>query len=109
MTATLDFGDLDSHVAITPALPGPNTVEVELEAADGGAMPEAEQVVVLATLEEKNIGPLRYEAEEGEPGMYMVEGADLSIAGDWHLRVEVTESEFEQFAGTVVVPIEELP
>jgi copper transport protein len=107
-TATLDFGDMAAHVAIDPAGAGANTIEVELE-GEAGAMAEAEEVVVLATLEEKSIGPLRYEAEEMEPGMYMVEGADLSIAGDWQLRVEVSESEFEQFAGTVVVPIMELP
>ena len=36
----------------------------------------------------------------------MVEGASLSIAGDWELRIEALMGEFDLLTETVTVPVQ---
>ena len=63
---------------------------------------------MAATLPARGIGPLRYTAEQGmEPGAYQVMDANLSLAGDWRIRIEAREGEFDLFTTDVTVPIEE--
>jgi hypothetical protein len=42
-----------------------------------------------------------------EAGAYRVMDANLSLAGDWRVRIEARVGEFELFTKDVTVPIEE--
>ena len=91
-----------AHVTVTPAMPGTNEIHLEFEQE----RPDA--VRVLASLPERGIGPLRYRAKRGdEPRALVVEAANLSVAGDWQLRIEARRGEFDLFTETISVPIEE--
>jgi copper transport protein len=98
----LELGPLMAHVEVVPAMVGRNEIHLRFT----GDRPD--EVNVSASLKSKGIGPLRYKARRGmEPGALMVERASLSPAGDWELRIEARQGEFELFTETVSVPIEE--
>jgi copper transport protein len=98
----VELGPLMAHVTVMPAMPGTNEIHLEFE----DEQPDA--VRVLASLPERDIGPLRYRARQGgERRAFVVEAANLSLAGDWRLRIEARRGEFEQFTETISVPIEE--
>ena len=87
--------------------PGPNTIRLELMEGEIPATGVSE-VRIAATLPSRGIGPLRFTTRAGgEPGMYAVRGAQLPIAGDWQLRIEVRRGEFELLTETVMVRVEE--
>jgi copper transport protein len=91
-----------AHVTVMPAMPGTNEIHLEFEEE----RPDA--VRVLASLPARGIGPLRYTARRGdEPRALVVEGANLSVTGDWQLRIEARRGEFDLFTKTISVPIEE--
>jgi hypothetical protein len=63
---------------------------------------------VSASLPANRIGSLRYTAEPAtRPRALAVHAANLSLAGDWVLRIEARRGEFELFTETISVPIEE--
>jgi copper transport protein len=98
------LGDMEAMVAVDPATPGENTITITfMEAAE----PPSE-VSVSASLPSQEIGPLDFTAEPdpAEQGSYVVEGASLSIAGDWELRIEALMGEFDLLTETITVPIQ---
>jgi copper transport protein len=100
----IELGPLMSHVSVTPAMPGANQIHMRFE----GGRPD--EVRVSASLPGKGLGPLRYSAKAGvEPGALVVPDANLSLAGDWRLRIEARRGEFDLFTKTLSVPIEEEP
>ena len=66
------------------------------------------EVTASASLPSQDIGPLDLTAEPdpAEPGAYVIEGASLSIAGDWELRIEALLGEFDLLTETITVPIQ---
>jgi hypothetical protein len=66
------------------------------------------EVSVSASLPSQKIGPLDFTAEPdpAEPGSFVIEGASLSIAGNWELRIEALMGEFDLLTETVTVPIQ---
>jgi copper transport protein len=98
------LGPLMAHVTVMPAMPGANDIHLEFE--DG----PPDELRVAASLPAQNIGPLRYTAKRGaEPGALVVQAANLSLPGDWRLRIEARRGEFDLFTETISVPIEEEP
>jgi len=98
----VELGPLMAHVTVMPATPGPNEIHLQFE----DEQPDA--VRVLASLPEREIGPLRYRARRGdEARALVVETANLSVAGDWQLRIEARRGEFDLFTETISVPIDE--
>lgn len=105
-------GGVEAHVAVDPGTAGRNAIHIRFAAAGGHEGTEALEfaaVNVAATLASKQLGPLRYEAKPApEPrGEYVVENAQLPLAGDWQLRIEARRGEFELLAQTVSIAIRE--
>ena len=102
---TVQLGDMEAMVVVDPAMPGENTITVTL--MDPAAAEGLTEVSVAASLPSRNIGPLDLTAEPdpAEPGSYVVEGASLSIAGEWDLRIEALQGEFDLLTDNVTVPI----
>jgi copper transport protein len=92
---------------VEPGMTGRNDIHLEFETPDGEPA-ELDEVNLAATLASAGIGPLRFEAEpSGEHGAFMARGAQLPIAGDWQLRIEARQGEFDEFTQTVSIPIDE--
>jgi copper transport protein len=99
------LGDSEVMVMVDPAMPGENMIQLTFDSPPENLT----KVSVSASLPSQEIGPLDFEAEPdpAEPGMYTIEGATLSIAGDWELRIEALLGEFDLLTETIAVPIGE--
>ena len=118
MMTAVDFGDFEAEVSVDPGTVGPNEIMIVLGQMDGEPV-EPEAVSLSASLPEQEVGPLVYEAEpvedaeadegdamETEGTRYMVE-ADLALAGEWELRLEIRLNEFDLLTETTMITIEE--
>ena len=99
-------GGVSANVAVEPALAGENDLHLRFEGSSHEAI-QIDEVIVSATLASADIGPLRYDARPtGQPGEFLVSGADFPLAGDWQLRIEARRGEFELLTQTVSVSIQ---
>jgi hypothetical protein len=106
-TALLDGGEV--HVSLVPGTAGRNAIHLAF-AGHAGAAAELEEVQVSASLASEGIGPLRFQARPGEsPGEFVVQNAQLPIAGTWQFRIEARRGEFELLTQTVSIAIREEP
>ena len=100
---SVQLGSMEVVVMVDPATPGQNTITIMLiETAETPS-----EVSVSASLPSQDIGPLDFTAEPdpAEPGSYVVEGASLTIAGDWELRIEALMGQFDLLTETITVAI----
>ena len=102
----VDLGEMMAHLVVEPAVPGENSIHLTFEQMDAE---EFTEVSVAASLPTEEIGPLDFAAEpvQGQPGEYVVEGASLSLPGEWELRIEALMGEFDLLTETITVPIGE--
>jgi copper transport protein len=100
----VQLGDLEAMVAVDPAMPGENTITITF--MDTAEPPS--EVSVSASLPSQEIGPLDLPAkpDRAEPGVYVIEGASLTIPGEWELRIEALLGEFDLLTRTITVPIQ---
>jgi copper transport protein len=101
---TTELGDLELNLVVDPAKAGLNQIHLYLTNSSGQPT-DVDEATVSATLASRRIGPIRMEAHPAGPGHFIVHGAQLALAGDWQLRVEVRRGEFNATATTVSVPI----
>jgi hypothetical protein len=85
-------------------MPGENTITITF--MDTAEPPS--EVSVSASLPSQEIGPLDLPAkpDRAEPGVYVIEGASLTIPGEWELRIEALLGEFDLLTRTITVPIQ---
>jgi copper transport protein len=105
----VDFGPVAGHFSVEPGMPGENELRLALEEPRGGGGAAVEEVRFLATLEEQEIGPLRFPARERADGAWVARNATLPLAGDWQLRLEVRRGEFELLTEDIEIEIREEP
>jgi copper transport protein len=91
-------------LTVDPAGTGPNEIHVYLLDSTGALAP-VDEIAVSATLPAVDVGPLRFEATPAGPGHGVVTGAELTLAGDWQLQLDVRKGEFDQWSTTTDIPI----
>jgi copper transport protein len=101
---TTQLGDLALDLVVDPGAAGRNQIHLYLTNKSGQPT-NVDQASVSATLASREIGPLRLAAYRAGPGHFVVNGAQLALAGDWQLRVETRRGEFNAATATVSVPI----
>ena len=101
---TAELGDLELNLVVDPAKAGRNQIHFSLTNSSGQPT-DVDEATVSATLASRQIGPIRMEAHPAGPGQFVIHGAQLPLAGDWQLRVEIRRGEFDATAATVSVPI----
>jgi copper transport protein len=101
---TAELGDLELNLVVDPATAGLNQIHLALTNSSGQPT-DVDEATVSATLASRQIGPIRMEAHPAGPGEFIIHGAQLALAGDWQLRVEIRRGEFDATAATVSVPI----
>ncbi|MGH2995345.1 MAG: copper resistance CopC/CopD family protein, partial [Gaiellaceae bacterium] len=103
-------GGIECHVMVEPGAAGPNAIHLRFGGGshEGGALEFAE-VNVAATLASKEVGPLRFKAkpDPDHHGEYVVQNAQLPLAGAWQLRIEARRGEFDLLTQTVSISIRE--
>jgi len=93
------IGPYDFTVTVDPARVGSN--EVHLYLLDStGQLAVVDEIGLTATLPAVDVGPLRFEATPAGPG-HVVATAELPLAGDWRLALDVRKGEFDQWSTVV--------
>jgi len=100
------LGPAELEATVDPARVGSNQVHLYLfDAKSGAQFTGIEELQLSATEAEKSIGPLPLQPRRAGPGHYVVQGALLSVAGEWQLAVTMRVSAFDQYEAKLEVPI----
>ena len=100
------LGPLRMEATMDPARAGANELHLYiLEAADGTPFAGTKELGVTLALPAKNIGPITAKARPAGPGHYVVDTLQLIPAGDWKLSVTDRVSEFDQYEGSLSIPV----
>jgi copper transport protein len=103
----IDLGDgLMAHVETTPATAGPNTLHIQFD-HHGAPAGHYDEVTIAASLPEREIGPIIVEARRAGPGGEWRAEADFAIPGEWEIRLEARQGEFDLNSGTTTIQIRE--
>ena len=93
------------HIMVTPARAGKNEIHIEATGEDGGPV-SLQSVGLSFELPEKDIRAPWVETTSHGPGLFVGEGHQLSIAGDWIAMVRLTRSDFTIEEFKVQIPVE---
>lgn len=81
--------NLMAHLEIMPGTVGENEFRVSLYGSDGKAITDASRIRLRFESMEQNLGESELRPELDEDGFYTVSGANLSIPGQWRIRMTV--------------------
>lgn len=105
-SGSTSLGPAELEVTVDPARVGSNQVHLYLfDAKSGAQFNRIKELSVTASESDKEIGPLPLDARRAGPGHYTVQGALLTVAGDWDLDVTMRVSAFDQYEAELEVPI----
>jgi copper transport protein len=103
---TTTIGSAELEMTLEPAKVGLNTVHIYLiNAKNGTQFTATKELMVMAKLPSKGIGPLTLTAIPAGPGHYVLNSTVLSPGGTWDIEIMDRTSEFEQHNRVVKVPI----
>jgi copper transport protein len=98
------LGDDNLNVLIDPNEVGPNEMHFTVSEASGAPAPVKEMRIHF-TMPDEDIGPLVAKGKRLAPGHYVLQGNQLSVAGEWHIEVIARTSKFDEERTTVVVRV----
>ncbi len=105
-SGSASLGPAELEITVDPARVGSNQVHLYLfDATSGAQFSGVKELEVTATEPENSIGPLPLEPQRAGPGHYTVQGALLSVSGDWDLDVTMRVSAFDEYTAEIGVPI----
>ncbi|MEA2186650.1 MAG: copper transport protein [Solirubrobacteraceae bacterium] len=105
-SASTALGPLRMETTVDPARVGPNEIHLYLlDAKNGTPFSATKELTVTLALPAKKIGPLPAKAREAGPGHYVIDTVQLVPAGEWRLDVTSRVSEFDQYEGSLEVPV----
>lgn len=91
-------------VTVTPAMPGPNRIELRLTGPDGAPL-DALEVSAEMALPAGGIEAIARPLPKAAPGVYAAEGIALPVAGSWALRLDALVSDFEKVPFRAAIPV----
>lgn len=93
--ATVEVGDHEVRLTITPDRAGPNTVRAEVRDGDG-TLVDPRGIDLSARYGEQGDGPLRIQFTRTDTGRYEATDVTLPRAGTWALTVQLRTSTFDE-------------
>ncbi|HEY6891572.1 MAG TPA: copper resistance protein CopC [Solirubrobacter sp.] len=103
---TAIIGPARLEVTVDPAKVGPNQLHLYLfDRKTGAAFEQTKELDVTAAMPSKHVPPLTLNSHVAGPGHYVVDGATLSVKGDWTISVTDRVSDFDQYQTRFTVPI----
>ena len=99
--------DARLETTVDPARTGLNEMHLYLfDSKTGEQYDAAEEVTIQASLPDKQIAPISFEAVKSGPGHYTITGATFGVSGTWTVAVTARVSDFDQYTTRIEVPIE---
>ena len=103
---TVNVGPARLEVTVDPAKVGPNQLHLYLfDRKTGAAFEATKELRVTAALPPSTSPPITLNPHVAGPGHYVVDGASLSVAGDWTIAVTDRVSDFDEYETRFTVPI----
>ena len=93
------------NLVVTPARAGTNSLHVQYADSSNKPIDVANTLTVEMSLPEKDLGPITRQVVKLSPGHYVVDGDELSLAGDWTITLSVRTSDFAEERTTFPVTI----
>jgi copper transport protein len=106
VSRTTRMGPIELQTTVDPARVGANTMHVYLfDAKSGAAYTRTKELTVKAALPSKRIAGLAVTMHQAGPGHYVADAFQLVPAGDWQISVTDRVSDFDEYTGTLKVPV----
>ncbi len=93
------------NLVVSPARVGTNTIHVQYADEAGKPLDVANTLTIELSLPEKDLGPITRQVVKVSTGHYVLDGDELSLAGDWTITLAVRTSDFTEERTTFQVPI----
>jgi copper transport protein len=99
ITETLTADDLTLQLSFSPGWVGMNTFALTITDAEGQPVTDASLIRMRFENQSQNLGESELRPTHLGAGIYSIDGANLSAAGDWRIRVTVQRpDEFDALA-----------
>jgi copper transport protein len=95
------------NLVVSPARVGTNTIHVQYADEAGKPVDVANTLTIELSLPSKDLGPITRQVVKVSTGHYVLDGDELSLAGDWNITLAVRTSDFTEERTTFQVPISE--
>jgi copper transport protein len=98
------LGDDNLNVLIDPNEVGANEMHFTVSEASGAPAP-VKEMRIMFRMPDEDIGPLVAKGKRLAPGHYVLQGNQLSVAGEWELEVIARTGKFDEERTTIVVRV----
>ena len=92
-------------LAVDPAVVGSNRVEVRYTDGTGQNINVANSMSIEFSQPSAGVAPITRQVLASEPGVFVIEGNELSVAGTWTITVAVRTGDFSEQRTSFEVPV----
>ena len=93
------------NLVVSPARAGRNSIHVQYADQAGKPVDVANTLTIELSLPAKDLGPITRQVVKLSPGHYVLEGDELSLAGEWTITLAVRTSDFAEERTSFQVPV----
>jgi copper transport protein len=103
ITQRVDTGNV--QLSVDPAIVGPNTVSVRYTDGTGQPINVATSMSIEFSQPSAGLEPITRQVPASEPGVFVIQGNELSIPGTWTITIAVRTSDFTEQRTSFEVPV----
>ena len=103
ITQRVDTGTV--QLSVDPAIVGPNTVAVRYTDGTGQPINVANSMSIEFSQPAAGLEPITRQVPASEPGVFVIQGNELSIPGTWTITIAVRTGDFTEQRTSFEVPV----
>jgi copper transport protein len=103
ITQRVDTGNV--QLSVDPAIGGPNTVAIRYTDGTGQPINVANSMSIEFSQPSAGLEPITRLVPASEPGVFMIQGNELSIPGTWTITIAVRTGDFTEQRTSFEVPV----
>lgn len=103
ITQRVDTGNV--QLSVDPAIVGPNTVAVRYTDGTGQPINVANSMSIEFSQPSAGLEPITRQVQASEPGVFVIQGNELSIPGTWTITSAVRTGDFTEQRTSFEVPV----
>lgn len=103
LTQRVNTGEV--RLTVSPAVVGPNRVEAEFTDGTGQPVGVANTMTIEFSQPSAGLESITRQVSAVSPGIFLYEGNELSLSGDWNITLTIRTGDFSEQRTTFEVPI----
>ncbi|CAB4596707.1 unannotated protein [freshwater metagenome] len=103
ITKRVDTGNVE--LSVDPAIVGPNTVQARYTDGTGQPLNVANSMSIEFSQPSAGLEPITRQVPASEPGVFVLQGNELSIPGTWTVTIAVRTGDFTEQRTSFEVPV----